>query len=252
MTAQLEPLRASVARLRDIVESLDDAQLEQQAYPTEWRIADVLSHVGSGAVIMSRRVEDGLAGRSMPEEFASSVWEEWNAKSPREKADAAVAADRELDARLEAVGEQARSAFSTSFGPLTVGFDDLIAFRLNEHGMHTWDVEVTLDSTAGLHPEQIALMIDNLALIARYTAKPTGSLRTVAVRTTEPARDFVVALTADSVTFSAEPADGQQQIVLPAEAFARLVYGRLDPDHTPPFDGDADILDELRKVFPGP
>ena len=64
-------------------------------------------------------------------------------------------------------------------------------------------------------------------------------------------RDFV-ALTADSVTFSAEPADGQQQLVLPAEAFARLVYGRLDPDHTPPFDGDADILDELRKVFPGP
>ena len=252
MTAHLEPLRASVARLRDIVESLDDAQLEQQAYPTEWRIADVLAHVGSGAVIMSRRVEDGLAGRSMPEEFAPSVWEEWNAKSPREKADAAVAADRELVARLEAVGEQERSAFSTSFGPLTVGFDDLIAFRLNEHGMHTWDVEVTLDSTAGLHPEQIALIIDNLGLIARYTAKPTGSLRTVAVRTTEPARDFVVALTADSVTFSAEPADGQQQLVLPAEAFARLVYGRLDPDHTPPFDGDADILDELRKVFPGP
>lgn len=252
MTAHLEPLRASVARLRDVVESLDDAQLEQQAYPTEWRIADVLAHVGSGAVIMSRRVEDGLAGRSMPEEFAPSVWEEWNAKSPREKADAAVAADRELVARLEAVGEQERSAFSTSFGPLTVGFDDLIAFRLNEHGMHTWDVEVTLDSTAGLHPEQIALIIDNLGLIARYTAKPTGSLRTVAVRTTEPARDFVVALTADSVTFSAEPADGQQQLVLPAEAFARLVYGRLDPDHTPPFDGDADILDELRKVFPGP
>ena len=252
MTAHLEPLRASVARLRDIVESLDEAQLEQQAYPTEWRIADVLSHVGSGAVIMSRRVEDGLAGRSMPEEFAPSVWEEWNAKSPREKADAAVAADRELVARLEAVGEQDRSAFSTSFGPLTVGFDDLIAFRLNEHGMHTWDVEVTLDSTAGLHPEQIALIIDNLGLIARYTAKPTGSLRTVAVRTTEPARDFFVALTADSVTFSAEPADVQQQLVLPAEAFARLVYGRLDRDHTPPFDGDADIVDELRKVFPGP
>jgi uncharacterized protein (TIGR03083 family) len=252
MTAHLEPLRASVARLRDIVESLDDAQLEQQAYPTEWRIADVLSHVGSGAVIMSRRVEDGLAGRSLPEDFAPAVWEEWNAKSLRDKADAALAADRGLVARLEAVAEQERSAFSTSFGPLTVGFDELIAFRLNEHGMHTWDVEVALDATARLHPEQIALIIDNLGLIARYTAKPTGSLRTVAVRTTEPARDFVVHLTADSVTFSAEPADVQQQLVLPAEAFARLVYGRLDPDHTPPFEGDADSLDELRKVFPGP
>jgi hypothetical protein len=39
---------------------------------------------------------------------------------------------------------------------------------------------------------------------------------------------------------------------LPAEAFCRLVYGRLDPDHTPPFSGDAALLDALRSVFPGP
>ena len=141
-------------RLRDIVEPLDDAQLERQAYPTEWRIADVLSHLGSGAVIMSRRVEDGLAGKALPDDFAPSVWDEWNAKSPREKADAALAADRQLVERFEAVGEQERSAFTASFGPLTVGFDDLVGFRLNEHGMHTWDVEVTLDPAAGLHPEQ--------------------------------------------------------------------------------------------------
>jgi hypothetical protein len=37
---------------------------------------------------------------------------------------------------------------------------------------------------------------------------------------------------------------------LPAEAFVRLVYGRLDPAHTPPVSGTAD-LDELRSVFPG-
>ena len=52
--------------------------------------------------------------------------------------------------------------------------------------------------------------------------------------------------------FSPSPRDGQRQLVLPAEAFARLVYGRLDPDHTPPVEGDAESLDELRKVFPGP
>jgi uncharacterized protein (TIGR03083 family) len=252
MSRHLEALRASVARLRDIVEPLDDAQLERQAYPTEWRIADVLSHLGSGAVIMTRRVEDGLAGKALPDDFAPSVWDEWNAKSPREKADAALAADGQLVERFEAVGEQERSAFTTSFGPLTVGFDDLVGLRLNEHGMHTWDVEVTLDPAAGLHPEQTALIIDNLGLLARYTAKPTGSPRTITVRTTEPARDFVVDLATDSVMFSPEPGDGQRQLVLPAEAFARLVYGRLDPDHTPPVEGDAESLDVLRKVFPGP
>jgi hypothetical protein len=39
---------------------------------------------------------------------------------------------------------------------------------------------------------------------------------------------------------------------LPAEALIRLVYGRLDPDHTPAVKGDPDVLDRLRRVFPGP
>ena len=252
MTPQLEALRSSVARLADLVAPLDDTQLERQAYPTEWRIADVLSHLGSGAVIMVRRIQDGLVGKALPDDFAPSVWDEWNAKSPRDKSDAALAADHALLERFDALSDQERSTFSTSFGPLTVGFDDLVGLRLNEHGMHTWDVEVTLDPTATLHPEQTALIIDNLGLLARYTAKPTGSLRTIAVRTTDPARDFVVDMAVDSVTFSPEPAQGAHPLVLPAEAFARLLYGRLDPDHTPPVDDEADDIAELRKVFPGP
>jgi hypothetical protein len=41
-------------------------------------------------------------------------------------------------------------------------------------------------------------------------------------------------------------------LVLPAEAFARLIYGRLDPEHTPPVTGDIDTVDDLRRAFPGP
>ncbi|MBV9412046.1 MAG: hypothetical protein JO148_10655, partial [Acidimicrobiia bacterium] len=40
---------------------------------------------------------------------------------------------------------------------------------------------------------------------------------------------------------------------MPAEAFIRLVYGRLDSDHTPSsVEGDAETLEQLRQVFPGP
>ena len=73
------------------------------------------------------------------------------------------------------------------------------------------------------------------------------------VRTTEPDRELslvvgeAVALT-DRVD---EPADGE--LALPAEALLRLVYGRLDVDHTP--DGvsasGAVDLDGLRQMFPG-
>lgn len=252
MTSQLDALRASTERLRQIVHSLDDTQLEAQAYPTEWRIADVLSHLGSGAVIMSRRIMDGRAGRQVPDDFAPSVWDTWNAKSPRQKAVDALAVDHDLVEDFAGVPDTERSTFSTSFGPLTVGFDELVGFRLNEHTLHTWDVEVALEPAATLHSEQTAFVIDHLALIARFTAKPTGALRTVAVRTTDPARDFAIEFAADAVTVRPEPVAGQSQLVLPAEAFVRLVYGRLDPHHTPAVDGDAENLDQLRKAFPGP
>jgi hypothetical protein len=39
---------------------------------------------------------------------------------------------------------------------------------------------------------------------------------------------------------------------LPAEAFIRLLYGRLDPDHTPSsVTTDGADLDVLRRAFPG-
>jgi hypothetical protein len=66
---QLEALRASVGRLRAIVEPLDDAALGTQAYPSKWTVAQVLSHMGSGAVIMHRRLDDGLEGESVPDDF---------------------------------------------------------------------------------------------------------------------------------------------------------------------------------------
>ena len=72
--------------------------------------------------------------------------------------------------------------------------------------------------------------IDNLDLIGRFAGRTTGSGRTIEVATTDPKRGFTIELGADSVTFTpGEPSDAPD-LVLPAEAFIRLVYGRLDPD----------------------
>ena len=38
---------------------------------------------------------------------------------------------------------------------------------------------------------------------------------------------------------------------LPAEAFIRLLYGRMDEAHTPPAESAGVELDELRPLFPG-
>ena len=51
----------------------------------------MLSHLGSGAVIMQRRLEDTLAGQAMPDDYAPGVWDTWNAKTPVEQRDDALA-----------------------------------------------------------------------------------------------------------------------------------------------------------------
>jgi uncharacterized protein (TIGR03083 family) len=247
--AHIAGLRLSVDRLRDIATSVED--VTGRAYPADWSVAATLSHIGSGAVIMQRRLDDILADQPTPDDFAPGVWDAWNAKSPSEQRDDALAADAALLARIEAVAPGERSAFSMAMGPLTLDFAGFVGMRLNEHALHTWDIEVSGTSSATIPAEITALVVDNLELVARFTAKPTGETGTLTVTTTEPERAFRIDLSAESVTFTPTIQPPQPDLRLPAEALARLVYGRLDPQHTPPGD-HGPALENLRQVFPGP
>jgi hypothetical protein len=71
------------------------------------------------------------------------------------------------------------------------------------------------------------------------------------ISTTSPARTFTLDIGETVTLASAEPDADLPALVLPAEAFVRLVYGRLDPAHTPPVQARQVDLDELRQVFPG-
>jgi len=251
MDARVQELHHSSDRLRDLATSLDDDVLEAQAYPTEWSIAQVLSHIGSGAVIMQHRLDDGLAGRPVPDDFAPGVWATWNAKAARAMCDEALIADAALVERLEGLSDDDLAGLSVALGPMTLDGFGLVGLRLNEHTFHSWDIAVALDPSATLDPGATALVIDNLGLAGSFSARPTGSDRTATVRTTDPERSFTITLTPDAVTFA--PGDGGRatDLTLPAEAFARLIYGRLDPDHTPAFEGESDLLAELRRAYPG-
>ena len=252
MENPLGALRTSVGHLHELCEDLSDDELERQSYDSEWSIAQVLSHLGSGAVILRRRLEDIRAGRATPDEFAPSVWDDWNAKAPRAQADDALVADEAVLEALEDVSEAERAELVFAMGPLSLGFNEFAGLRLNEHAFHTWDIEVVFDDAARLPRDATALVVDNLALIARFSGRPDGQERTVAIRTIDPERDVSLRLSVDSVALTAGERGQSPELELPAEAFCRLVYGRLDPDHTPAFAGDTALLDALRAVFPGP
>ncbi|MFC7725472.1 maleylpyruvate isomerase N-terminal domain-containing protein [Nocardioides sp. GCM10028917] len=194
-----------------------------------------------------------MDGADTPEDFAPSVWDEWNSKAPAQQRRDALSADAQLSEALEAVSGQDRERVTFAMGPMTLTFADFVAMRLNEHAFHTWDIEVVHDPAAVLPPTSAEVVADHLELVARFTAQPAGEQRTVRVNTTQPVRSFVIELEPEAAAFRPVDAhDGPVDLELPAEALARLVYGRLDAAHTPPTVSDANSRDALRHVFPGP
>jgi uncharacterized protein (TIGR03083 family) len=244
-------LRASTAQLRVLVEPLDAEQLRAPAYPTEWTVADVLSHMGSGADIFVRQVNDAVAGSPTPSDFSRSVWDDWNARTPEAQAAGVLASDAALLSRLGELTPEERENVTISMGPFTLNFDQYLGLRLNEHVLHTWDVDVTFNDDAVIPAEDVDAVLDNLGFVARFAAKPSGAERTYLVRTSDPVRTYEISLTPDAVTTVESNSDEAADLELPAEAFIRLVYGRLDPDHTPSDVADNEHLEELRTVFPG-
>ena len=167
----------SVDRLAALVGPLEPATLTVPAYPTEWTIADTLSHLGSGAVIFLRLARRRVAGVETPGDAFPAVWDEWNAKSPTDQAADALVADRALLDRLEGLDDEDRDRVHVTLGPMTVDFDGLVGLRLNEHALHTWDVEVALDPSATVAARADGSVVDDLERFAGFTARPTGTER---------------------------------------------------------------------------
>lgn len=250
MSERLEALRASVAHLRSLSARLGPDDYTRPAYPEEWAIADTFSHLGSGAVIAARSLEEGVAGRDRDPAFNQTVWDEWNAKAPAAQVADALDADAALVGLLDSTTESQRAGFRFALGPFDLDFEGFLGLRLGEHVLHTWDVEVVLDPAATLANDAANLIIDNLHRIVRFAGKATGEERVVTVRTLAPARDFDLVFGPDSLALVDAAHEGAVDLELPAESFVRLIYGRLDAAHTPTALDDRE-LDELRRAFPG-
>jgi uncharacterized protein (TIGR03083 family) len=250
MPLPLDALETSVAHLRAVTEGLNDSQYVASAHPTEWTVADVMSHLGSGAIIMKRRIDDVLAEKETPSEFNQSVWDTWNAKTPHAQVTDALVADQALLDRINEMTPEEREAFHFNLGPMTFDFTGAVTLRLNEHVLHTWDIEEASDKSVTLQRDAVPFLLDNLELVIRFTAKTTGTGEVLNIRTTEPQRELVLTLGAENVTLEEGEGTNEHDIEISGEAFIRLLYGRLDAEHTPPGVASAH-LEKLRIVFPG-
>jgi uncharacterized protein (TIGR03083 family) len=252
MSEPLDVLRERTTRLADLAVALNATAARAPAYPSEWSIAEVFSHLGSSAEITSRRMDAALGGEPMPEDFPSGAWGVWNSKAPDVQVADGAEENQLLQLRIDALTDDERARFDYRLGPITTDFAGFVNLRLSEMVLHLWDIEVALDRRALLAPEAVPLVVDQLGMVAAWTAKSGGRSGEISVRTTEPDRGFRIGLRPDRVSFDAVVPAASPDLQLPAEAFIRLVYGRLDPEHAPTVHGSESALDELRSIFPGP
>lgn len=254
----LAALRNSHDLLKPQVQALDAEGIRGRSYCRDWTIAQVMSHLGSGAEIAAMMVPVAL-GEAEPVGSGAfqPVWDVWNAKSPDDQvADSLAATEKHLRTLEQLSGEQLAS-MRLSFAGMELDAAGVFRLRLSESALHSWDIVVMADLAATVAPDAAELLVDQVAaFIAPRLGKPQGERLSYRIRTTGPARDYLLTVT-DSVAMTPWPGaegagEGATEIRMPAEALLRLSYGRLDAGHTPAdvVADDAD-LDRLRKVFPG-
>ncbi|MET7332269.1 maleylpyruvate isomerase family mycothiol-dependent enzyme [Nonomuraea sp. NPDC005650] len=252
-------LRTGHDTLAGLVSGFSDDDLARSSGAADWDISQVLSHLGSGAEIARAVLQAALDDRPHPgPDFNQTVWDKWNARTRRERADAFLQTSQTLIAFYESLdaGTREKLRIDLGFLPAPVDLATAARMRLNEFALHSWDVRVGFDEHATLAPDASAALLHGKPDLLAWLGKADqldGRSAVLQVTTTEPASVFALRLeTPISVDFDVpEQPDGA--IALPAEAWLRLVSGRLAPRYTPSevtATGAAD-LDLLRSVFPG-
>ena len=249
---QIAVLRASHDHLAALVAPLTDEQITQPSFDDEWTIAQVCSHLGSGAELNLDWARAAVEHHDpLPDDAVRQVWARWDGSTPRQQVDDMVAADEAHVAALEAFSddELAQGHLSLFGGQFEVQGDDLARFRLGEHAIHTWDVEVALDPSATIQPAAVEVILGSLPQAVPRLGEHQGKEWSLTVRTTAPDRTFELRSAAGGVTLATVDG-GDADLELPAEQLIRLCYHRLrDGEHLPVRD-TSPTAEELVATFP--
>ena len=245
-------LRAEHDTLAGLVRTLTEDRLAAPSGAAEWTVAQALSHLGSGAEI-GRAPIARAAGETVAAEDNQTIWARWDGSAPRAQAEGFLEHNGRWLDTVEALTPEQRSSLTVDLGflPEPVPLVTALGMRLSEVANHSWDVRVAFDPDARVDAGSAAVLVDLLAghlgFMLGFLAKPAELAKPVSVAVPgaglviDDAVTVVPRLEAPSATF-----DG------PAEAFVRLLSGRLKAPYDKDVTVEGDVtLDDLRRVFPG-
>ncbi|MEV7630502.1 maleylpyruvate isomerase family mycothiol-dependent enzyme [Actinoplanes sp. NPDC089786] len=249
-------LRSEHDTLASIVRGLSAEQLISPSGASDWTVADVLSHLGSGAEINLAGFRAALGEAEAPgPDFNQGVWDRWNALSPQDQAAGWLESDNALVAALEAVPEDRHDDLKVKiFLPEPVPLASFAGLRLSEMVQHGWDARVGVDPAATLAEPAAATLAEQLAggvsFLVGFIGKPEADRDRAVIEIS--GTPYRIVLT-DKARFTTEELPATATFAGPLESALRLVYGRLTPERTPAgveVTGTISV-DELRVVFPG-
>ncbi|MBE8477374.1 MULTISPECIES: maleylpyruvate isomerase family mycothiol-dependent enzyme [Streptomyces] len=256
----INALRVGHDSLAAVVRGFDEDDLSRRSGASDWDVSQVLGHLGSGAEIARSVILAALDGCvGLGDGFNFAVWDRWNAMSRQVRARSFLRANESLVALYESLDVGTRARLRVDLGFLTEPFDVVAGtarLRLSEFTLHSWDVRVAFDEHATLDPAATAILLHGKPNLLPWISETEGlkGLRAVIqVNTTDPASTFALRLQAPvSVDFDV-PDRPDGTLTLPAEAWVRLVAGRLTPRNSPAGVESAGAADLglLRAVFPG-
>ncbi|WP_460468616.1 maleylpyruvate isomerase family mycothiol-dependent enzyme [Calidifontibacter terrae] len=253
----IDALRHEHDTLTDLVTALSDEQLNGPSGATDWTIAQVLSHLGSGSEISLASLHAALGeGEAPADDFNRSVWDRWDAMSPADQRSGFLDHNARLVAALEALTPEQHDSVSVPIGflPAPVSVATYAGLRLNEVAHHSWDVRVGLDHSAGLLGTSTPVLLEqfsgDLGVLLGFVGKADLLSEPVVLAVADSGYGLAIDDSVKLVT----PVDGPTAAFEgPAEAALRLISGRLRSEYTPAevsVTGNV-TLDELRTVFPG-
>jgi uncharacterized protein (TIGR03083 family) len=169
--AWIDALRRSHDHLATVVEGLSADQLRQLSTADEWTVAQVLSHLGSGAEINLANLRGQLAGTEVGD-INQGIWDRWNGSSPEHQAKNFVAIDEELVTTYEGLDDDTRNNFQLELGflPAPISLATAVGMRLSEHAFHSWDVVSTFDAAATIDQPSTDLLVRWASPVFRFMA----------------------------------------------------------------------------------
>jgi uncharacterized protein (TIGR03083 family) len=250
-------LRSTHDELAAVVAGKSEEELIGHSGASQWSLAQVLSHLGSGAEIFLTTLRSALAATPGPgPELNQSVWDRWNALTSQDQAAGFLAADKELITALEALtADQSRTLrIKMGFMPAPLELETYAGMRLNEAAQHSWDVRVALDPGATIFGPTATLLAEHFATDLSFLLGFTSKADVLADPAVVDLHGSGFALDiADTVSITTNAPGSTATFTGPLEAAVRLLAGRLTTRYTP---DDVTVtgnitLDDLRRVFPG-